>query len=232
MLDKAVLRWGGLAAMIGAALGFVFNLLHPRSSAAAAGAMNELHLVAASNIWVFVHFMLAWSIAFALVGLVAIGWSYGEGAAASWGRFATASAIVGVAVTFITILVDGPAMKHVAEAMMAGHSPETIAAGTAVSEIAVALFTGTMGSLFGLTPVLYGIATLNDNRYPSALGYLSIVAGVLGLITASIQYFGGISNLTANILFPIASLAFTVWSFAMGWRLWKPEVGVKEPALT
>lgn len=231
MLDRAVLRWGGMAAMIGAALGLVFNLLHPRSSAVGTG-MNELHLVAASDIWLLVHYMIAWSVAFALVGLVAIGWSYAEGAAASWGRFATASAIVGVGVTFITVLIDGPAMKHVADAMIAGHSPETIAAGTAVSEVAVALFTGTMGSLFGLTPVLYGIATLSDARYPKPLGYLAIAAGVLGLITASIQYFGGIQNLTANILFPIASLAFTVWSFVMGWRLWRPETAGKEPALT
>jgi hypothetical protein len=220
MLDRGVLRLGGLAAMIGAVLGFVFNLLHPRSTAAASSVMNELHLVAASDIWVFVHLMLAWSLAFALVGLVAIGWSFKEGPGATWARFALASAIAGVAIAFITVLIDGPAMKHVADSMMADHGPEMMATATAVAEVSFALFTGTIGSLFGLTPVLFGVATLNDDSQPTGLGYLAVGAGVLGLLTGSVQYVRGVSNLTANILFPIASLGFIVWLFIMGWRLW------------
>jgi hypothetical protein len=225
MLDKTVLRWGGMAAMVGSVLGVIFNLLHPRSTAAASDAMNELHLVAASNTWVFVHFMLAWALAFSLIGLVAIGWSFADGPASAWGRFATASAIVGIGVAFVTILVDGPAMKHVADNMMAtgmGGSGMAQDPSLAVTEITFALFTGTIGSLFGLTPVLYGVAALNDDSYPEALGYVAIMAGVLGLLTGSIQYLNGIAPLTANILFPIASLIFTVWIFIAGYRLWKP----------
>jgi hypothetical protein len=222
-LDRGVLKLGGMAAMIGAALGLVFNLLHPRSASAAANVMNELHMVAASDIWTFVHLMLAWSLAFALVGLVAIGWSFGEGPGGAWGRFAIASAVAGVTVSFITILVDGQALKHVAEALVADHTAQNVAAATAVSEVTFALFTGTIGSLFGLTPVLFGAAVLTDGRHPRWLGYLSIVAGVLGLLTGSIQFVRGITNLTENILFPVASLGFTVWLFVMGWRLWKPE---------
>jgi hypothetical protein len=92
-----------------------------------------------------------------------------------------------------------------------------------VSEVTFALFTGTIGSLFGLTPVLFGVAALNDGSHPKGLGYLAIASGVLGLLTGSIQFVRGLTNLTANILFPVASLGFIVWLFIMGWRLWKPE---------
>ncbi|HYI45315.1 MAG TPA: hypothetical protein VE174_07645 [Actinomycetota bacterium] len=185
--------------------------------------MNELHMVAASDIWTGVHLMIAWSLALALVGLVAIGWSFTDGPAATWARFALASAIAGVTVAFITVLIDGPAMKHVAENLMANHGPETMAAGTAVTEVSFALFTGTIGSLFGLTPVLFGVTVLNDDSQPKGLGYLAVAAGALGLLTGSIQYVRGITNLTANILFPVASFGFIVWLFIMGWRLWKGE---------
>lgn len=205
--------------MVGAALGLVFNLLHPRGDDLSV--QGELELVAGSDIWLFDHFMLAWSLAFALVGLVAIGWSFAEDAAQSWGRVATASAIGGVTVGFITLGVDGMALKAVADA----GGP----AGVAVAEISFALFTGTIGSLFGLTPVLFGIACLSSNTYPRGLGYLALVGGLLGLLTASLQFLSGPSGLTIMI-FLVASLAYTVWLFLMGWRLWGASGAVTAPA--
>src|SRR5688572_21632209 len=105
MLDRSVLRWGGMAAMIGAVLGLVGNLLHPRGSEFTAAA--EIALVNDSGIWLFDHFLIAWSFAFALVGLVAIGWSFADELGQAWGRIATASAIGGVTVAYVTIAVDG-----------------------------------------------------------------------------------------------------------------------------
>ena len=98
--------------MIGAVLGLVFNLLHPRGDDYSAA--GELELVASNDIWLFDHFMLAWSLAFAFVGLVAIGWSFPEGPAQGWGRIATATAIGGVTVAYVTLGVDGMAMAAVA----------------------------------------------------------------------------------------------------------------------
>ena len=42
----------------------------------------------------------------------------------------------------------------------------------------------------------------------------------------------GISELTANILFPISSLAFTIWALVMGWTLWKRSEEVVAPTAT
>jgi hypothetical protein len=229
MLDRAVLRWGGMAAMIGAGLGFIFNLLHPRSEAAASRIVDHLHLVANSDIWLFDHFMLAWSLAFALVGLIAIGWSLTHPISASWARFALASGIIGIGVGLITLAVDGPAMKHVADRFLATHSDGATAAATAVAELSESLFIATIGSLFGLTPVLFGVALLAGDEHPQQLGWLAVGSGAGGLLIASIMYLAGFSSIMANVLFPIFATAFIVWSFIMGWRLWNVSV-VATPA--
>ena len=216
MLDRSVLRWGGMAAMVGAALGVIFNLLHPRTDDYSI--QSELEMVADSDIWLFDHFMLAWALAFALIGLVAIGWSFEEGPAQAWGRIATASAIGGITVAYVTIGLDGMALKDVADAM--GDGPEAMATARAVAHINFALFTATIGSLFGLTPVLFGLAGMASDRYPKGLAYVAFGAGLLGLLAASIQFLSGPSTLTVNVLYLGASLGYTIWLFLMGLRLW------------
>ena len=214
MLDRSVLRWGGLAAVVGAVLGMIGNLLHPRGDAFTAAA--ELELVRGSDIWLFDHFLIAWSFAFVLVGLVAIGWSFAEPVAQSWGRIATASAIGGITIAYITIGIDGMALDAVADA----GGP----AGEAVAHVSLALFTGTIGSLFGVTPVLFGIAGLSSGEHPKGLAYLALAGGFVGLLVASIQFLSGPSTLT-TMLFLVSSVAYTIWLGVMGWRLWKAPVG-------
>jgi hypothetical protein len=103
---------------------------------------------------------------------------------------------------------------------LATHSPAATGAANAVVEIGQVLFIGTIGSLFGLTPLLYGVALLAGDEHPAGLGWLAVASGAGGLLIASIMYLAGFSTLTANVLFPIVATAFIVWSFIMGWRLW------------
>ena len=219
MLHRSVLRAGAGAAMVGAVLGIVFNVLHPRGSFT--DATGELSLVAGSPIWLFDHFMLLWAVLISLAGLVVIALSFASEPAASWGRVAAfvAAASGGLGLTLIAL--DGMATSTAAEAWSAAQSPENLGAGLAVATIGVSLFTGLMFTFFGLTPVLIGMAVLNSAEYPRWLGYLAVGSGILGLITGSIQYMNGISSLTANVLFPIASLAFTVFGLIAGWTLWR-----------
>ena len=205
--------------MVGAVIGLVGNLMHPRGSEF--GPEAEVALVNDSGIWLFDHFLIAWSFAFALVGLVSIGWSFRDEIGQSWGRLATASAIASVTVAYVTIAVDGMAMEAAAAAGGA--------VGEAVAHVGLAMFTATIGALFGLTPVLFGIAILSSTTYPKGLGWLILAGGVLGLLVASVQFLSGPSTLITNVLFVASSLIFTVWVFLMGWRLWS---GAEAPAAT
>lgn len=233
-MDRAVRRAGAGAAMVGAVLGIVFNLLHPRGSGVTV--TDELTLVSGSQIWLFDHFGLLFAIALAVVGLVVIGRSIDEEPAGSWGRVAAASVVLGGSIGLVTVLVDGMANYAVSTEWAASQSGVALAAGTAVSQVTLALFTGLMLTFFGVTPLLFGIAVLNSDAYPKWLGYVPVLSGLLGLLTGSIQFLNGISPLTANVLFPISSIVFTLWWLVMGWRLWQrsaaPAASTAEGSVT
>lgn len=220
MSDRAVRRAGAAAAIAGAVLGIVFNIVHPRSSGVAS-VVDELRLVAESRIWRLDHFMLMWSIALTLIGLVVIGRSFDKEPANSWGHVAIAVALVGGTLGLATIFADGMAVQDVATDWASSRSEASLATATAVSQMTLALFTALIFVFFGITPLLYGVAVLGSDEYPKGLGYLAIGSGLLGLVAGSMQFLGGISQLTASVLFPISSLATTVWLLLMGWYLWK-----------
>jgi hypothetical protein len=221
--QRTLFRVGAIGAMVGAALGLVFNLLHPRGSGIDTS-QEELDLVADSGIWVFDHFMLAWSLTLGFIGLVAIARSFTGEPGESWGRLALASAIASLAIGIVTVVVDGVAIKEVADNWAEagrGTDSSAFAAGDAVASISLALFIALIGSLFGVTATLFGVATLVSNNYPNWLGYAAVVAGVLGLVTASITFLSGPSDVAFNILFGASSFLYTIWLFVAGWYLWQ-----------
>jgi hypothetical protein len=225
MAQRTLFRVGAVAAMVGAALGLVFNLLHPRGGGIDTS-QEELELVADSGIWLFDHYMLAWSLAIGFLGLVAIARSFTGEAAESWGRLALAFAIASFAIGVVTVVIDGIAVKEVADNWAeAGRGTDStaFATGDAVANISLAIFTALIGSLFGVTAVLYGVAGLASTTYPKWLAYLAVVAGVLGLLTASIVFLSGPSDFALNILFGASSGLYTLWLFFSGLNLWQRE---------
>lgn len=210
MLDRSVMRIGALAAMVGAVVAIVFNLLHPRTSELGAEAS-----VAATQegIWALDHYMLAWTIALGLLAFIVIARSLTSEPSASWGSVALFFGIGSAALALGLLSVDGFSMRVAAET-----SGTEVA--LAVAYVAEGLFVATVGSFFGVTPVLYGIAVATGDDYPTWMGWWAIVAGGLGLVTASIIFFTEFSAFTVTVLFPIASLLFTLWIGIAGYMLW------------
>jgi hypothetical protein len=209
--------------MIGAVLALIFNLLHPRATGVDT-VREEIELVADSGIWLFVHFMIAWALVFGFVGLIAIARSFTGEAGVSWGRLALGSSIAAIAVGFVAITIDGMAMKELADNWAEAGKPTggaAFAAADAVANVSVAAFTGLVGSLFGLTATLFGVAGLVSPDYPKWLGYCALVGGLLGLLAASVLYLAGPSDVVFLGFFSVSSLLFTVWLFFSGWQLWR-----------
>lgn len=230
MAQRTLFRVGAIGAMLGAALGLIFNLLHPRGSGIDTS-QEELDLVADSGIWLFDHFMIAWALAFGFLGLVAIARSFTGEAGESWGRLALAAAIASVAIGWVGVTIDGVAMKEVADNWAeAGRGTDSaaFATGDAVANVSLAFFIALIGSLFGVTATLFGVAGVVSTNYPKWLGYLAIIAGIAGLVTASITFLTGPSDVTLNILFGASSVLYTIWLFVSGWHLWK-RAGQTQP---
>ena len=225
MLDRSVLRWGGAAAMAGAVLGLVGNLMHPRASDVDSS-LEELQLVADSDIWMLDHYLISWSLGLVGVGLICIALSNATEPGRSWGRIAFGFAVGSVTIALISIAVDGRALKEVADAWAESpDDPALIAAGDAVAQMSLSLFNALIATLFGVTPVVFGITGLAGKRSPSWLSYLVLVSGVVGLISSSMIYLAGPSDLAINYLFTLASVGVTVWAFVSGWLLWRGEYG-------
>ncbi|MGH2746834.1 MAG: hypothetical protein ACRDKB_02770 [Actinomycetota bacterium] len=218
MLDRAVLRVGAAAAMVGAVIAVIFNILHPRGDEVSAA--EEVSLAAEEGFWLFDHYMLAWSLAFALLAFIAIGRSFAREPAASWGRVALIFGIGSTAVLFATVAIDGWALE-------AAVTEADEATALAVAYVGSGLLLAGIGSFFGLTPILYGVSVLSGDDYPAWLGWTAIVAGAIGLLTATIIFFDGFSSATLNVLFPISSILFTLWIGVMGYMLWQK---VSQPA--
>jgi hypothetical protein len=216
--------------MVGAAIAVVFNVLHPRSSDLDPAAV--VSAAADNSLWAVDHYMLGWTIGLALLALVVITHTLTGPRSQSWGRVALWFAVGGTAIAFVTIVVDGFALSQAAQ-----HGSAEVA--TAVAYVGEGLFVATIGSFFGITPVVYGVALLTGDDYPSWLGWTILLAGTLGVITGSIVFFAGPASVTINVLFPISSLITTLWIGVMGYRIWQKLAaelpptasGQSEPAL-
>jgi hypothetical protein len=213
MLDRRVMRLAGIAAMVGAVIAVVFNVLHPRPDdvetvrGAVESAKDE-------GIWLIDHYLLAWTVGLALFAFVAISRTFVREPSASWGRVALVFGISGASVAFATIVMDGWAVKEAVDV-----EGEQVA--FAVAYVAEGMFIATIGAFFGLTPVLFGVAVLSSDEYPVWLGWVAVVAGLLGILTGSIIFFSGFSDFIFNVLFPTASLLFTVWIGLMGYQMYQ-----------
>lgn len=220
-MDRTVTRIGAAAAMVGAVAAIVLNLLHPRSEDIGS-AMEEVRLATEEGIWRFDHYMIAWTAALLLFALIVIAKSFTREPAVSWGRVAIGFAIASTTVLFVTISVDGFALAEAGE----GAEP---AVAEAVAYVSGGLFLATIGSTFGVTPVIYGLLVLSGDDFPKWLGWVAILAGAIGLAAATIIFFDGFSSLPTNLLFPAASLLFTLWVGVMGYLLWQRTA---QPAAT
>src|ERR687892_584336 len=111
--DRRVFRIGGFAAVVGALLGMVGNLIHPVTPIG--DIEGVARVIAESDIWVPVHLVIVLGIVLMLGGLVAIGHSIRGGLAGALARFGYAAAVLGAAIGLILVILDGVAARQLAE---------------------------------------------------------------------------------------------------------------------
>lgn len=225
MPDRVLFRVGSVCAIVGATLGFVFNLLHPRDSDALDNTEQQLQLIVDEDIWLFDHVMLLVAVILSFLGLVAIYRSIKGDTGLAWARLGVATAVAGAGVAVITIGIDGIAMNEIADTWATSSDPASVlAAAEVVEEVGISLFTVLILAFFGVVPLFFGLAVANSDVYPKWLGWVAVLAGVLGLVTGFVQAFDGLSTFTTLVLFPIASVLFTLWILYVGVLLWRKTV--------
>lgn len=219
--ERQFLRFGAACAVGGGLLAVVFNALHPRSPDISS-VEAELRLINDNSQWLFVHMGILASVFLIFPGLVALARSLDSGASAPWSRLALYSAVASIPVALITVGIDGIAMDAMADSWAnAADQGAALSVADAVAQLGAASFDVFIIALFGVTPLAAGAALLRTDLYPRWLGPVAIVAGLIGLATGFVQSFTGLEATTANVMFPISSVLFTVVILVAGVTLWR-----------
>ena len=218
MDERGLLRLGGIAAIAGAVIALVANLVHPRISDFADPVRGELEMVAASAAWIPIHLAALAGTLLILFGLFAVVRSLKGGPAEPVARLALGLLLIATPLSIVLLAVDGYSTKAVADAWAGATGPAkdlAFAAGTAVTDVAWAMFMAFVLTVLGLAPIFLGWAVAVSRLYPAALGWpaavlggVSVVAAVLGLLTGPTPTF--------FVLFVGASGLLTIWVLALG----------------
>ena len=223
MSQQQVLRVGGVGAVIGGVLVLVGNIIHPRESGQLDDAATLLAVASDSRIWVVDHLIIMIGIALLLGAFFGVTHSITGEAGAVWAQLAWGASIIGVGVGVVFMLTEATAISVLAETWAASSGPEqglALAAGTALFELSLTLSTGAALFLFGAAPALVGKAILRSDDYPSWLGWVGVIVGVIGIGANLVPILIGRTTQTGLVLVPMAIVLATLWIVYLGVLMW------------
>lgn len=215
--DRSVFRLGGAAAVVGALLGMVGNLIHPVTPIG--DQEGVARVIAESEIWVPLHLAIVFGIALMLGGLVAIRHAIREGLADVLARFGLVAAVSGATIGLVLVILDGVAARQLAQEWAASRIAERdVALGLVHVNETINL---ALASLFNFvfaaaTFTLFGLAVVLSDRFPRWLGWVAVLAGVLSLVAGTIQAYVGEPTGASRILTIVGPTVITVWLLWIG----------------
>lgn len=214
--DRRVFWIGGLAAVVGAILGMIGNLIHPVTPID--DPEGVARVIAESEMWVPVHLAIVLGIVLMLGGLVAIRHSIREGVAGAVARFGLVAGVAGATIGLVLVILDGVAARQLAQ--------EWAAASPRAQDVALGLVTANetlnfaLASLFNfvfaaVTFILFGLAVAWSDRFPRWSGWIVVVAGVGSILVGLLQSFAGESTTVSRILTIVFPTIITLWVVVM-----------------
>lgn len=217
LFEQWMFRIGAGAAIVGALLGMVGNLIHPATPIGDPEGMARL--IAQSEIWVPDHLGIVLGLILMLGGLTAIYHSITGGLPGALARLGFVAAIAGTTVGLILVTLDGIAAKQFAEAWVTTPVEEKPAALRLV--LAQETLNFALASLFNIlfaavTFILYGLAVALSQAYPRWLGWVVVVASIGSVGAGLIQAYVGEPTPTTRILTIIMPTIITLWLLVMG----------------
>ncbi len=216
--DAWILRLGGAAGVAGSLLAMVGNLLHPATPTG--DPEGVARTIAESGAWVAVHLVIVIGLILMLGGLGAISLAIDGGLPGALARMGLVSAVAGVTVGVVLVIVDGVAAKHLADAWATAPSDEKAAALRVV--IGEETINFALASLFnilfaGVTFMLYGVAAASSGVGPRWTGWLVALAGAWSVPVGVVQAYVGESTTFTKVATVISPTIITLWVAWMSW---------------
>ncbi len=222
MEERVFLRFGAGAAVAGAVLGLVGNVLHPRY-----GDLSDVELyrrIATNNAWVPADLLILAALVLSVAGIVAVARSLrGGGANESLADWARLGAVAGGAIAIAQTGVDAFALRQAARAFAGAADPDVVGAfwaTNAIDKLSTALFATWTLVLLGIVPLLLAVAAVRTRRYPWAVSGMAGVGG-LGCAVVAVVNLVRVDQSATEIPFLVASVLVTAWLLLSGLLLWE-----------
>lgn len=172
--------------------------------------------------WALHHLLIEFCFLLWLAALSALAYSFAGATAWVLGRLGQTVAVLGMAVLLWHYNIDGPALEHVADAWKEAEGAEKallLERGTILTEATSGMFPLYVALLLGLPFVLFGLAVVSSDDYPSWLGWIGAAAGAVAFVVGSTN-FAGFDVLPMN-LFVLTVLVLDFWMIAVGRLMWR-----------
>ena len=215
--DGWVFRIGGVAAVAGAILAGIGNLIHPVTPEH--DPVGVARVIADSGIWTPVHLAIVLGIFLMLAGLIAIYYSIRGGLAGALARFGLFAAVAGATIGLVLVILDGVAARQLAQEWASAAPGEKATALGLVHVNETLNFA--LASLFNFvfaaaTFILFGLAVVLSGVYPRWLGWTVVVAGAASIGAGLIQALVGEPTTASRVLTIFGPTVITLWELVMG----------------
>jgi hypothetical protein len=221
MSTKALLRIGGVSAVLGGILTQVSGALHPVETATIFNPVVHMGEIAANPTWSAVYLGFSLGFLLMLVGLTAIARAITDSPASAWATIARTVATATTAVAWVFFIIDGFAAKSIALNVVASGNREAVVAAAGAIDLIGRMFYGQWTLLcWGITPILFGIAVVQSTVFKRWLGAVPILSGLAGVGVGLVHDF---QDFSLGLLPPFyaAVLLFNLWMVVMGVMLWR-----------
>jgi hypothetical protein len=216
-----LLKTGSLAAILGAVVLLVAEMLHPMT-ADPADPVAAFAEYAADRLWVASHLGAFFGVALMFAGLYALSRSLDAeptGWVADLGLFV---AMATLAVAAVLQAVDGIALKAMVDRWAAAPEAQkqsAFEAALAVRQIEIGI-ASLSAILLGATCTLFGVALAAGARYPAWLGWFAVAGGIGTVIGGVLTAFAGFSPVAMHVTMP-SSLVLIAWMALTGVAMWR-----------
>ena len=227
-------RISGALLIAGAVIGTVGNALHPHSASPDPAA--TVQAIAQNGAWVAIHLAIIVAILLIIGGLVGLAEELRGSSAEPLARLGLAAALLGGAIVTVSTALDGFGRKALAVALAEAPAPEAATAlriAIAANDAQFGIWSIGMLVFFGATFACFGGAIIASRRFPGWFGWIALVGAGGSAIAALLQIAANGEVQAAESIFLASSIMLTVWTLAVGVRLWRgPALDVAgEPSL-
>jgi hypothetical protein len=221
--DRPLFRLGGAMAVCGAAVAFVGNALHPRSTEYYGDPVAWLNHQTQMSIWFLSHVLILLGMIALVGGFVALSRSLAGTRGYGIGHLALANALVGSALIMVTLAIDGLVVAQLVDVwkVTEAPSPDAILAASIMYHTIFSLLYLFMISLFGLAPIFYGIAMLLSKVYASWFSWAGVLIGSSAVITGLFSMCGIASEFLDAVVWSVVASLFSIWFLIIGVLLWR-----------